>query len=310
VTTVSPVSQGHRGRLLSGSAKRPGRGFTLVELTVVITITAIIGVFLVFFLTTPVDSYFAQTRRSDLVDAENRILRNVTADVTTALPGSLRKTASGSIQAFELLATTGVARYYGTGDKSYLPPAQQGPQQLSTGGSPDSDGFYTIGHYGATTGYLAVTGTGAPIPYTLTGIMTSMFTVTVNGATSEDQVALTGGGFTFLGVSPTHRSFIVSGPVTYICDTTPTVQTLRRYWGYAVTTAQPSNPSAAPLAAPTPNSLIATNVTACTFTPYQPAGTNAGQMLLLRVTLSNNTTPPSSTEVLQVFHEISTRYGP
>lgn len=300
---VSPDFQARHVRLLSRNAGRGMRGFTLVELTVVITIAAIIAVFMVFFLTTPVDSYFAQTRRSDLVDSENRILRNLTTDVTTALPGSLRSTASGSLLAFELLATTGVARYYGPGDKSYLPPVQQSAEELSTG-SLDSSGFYTIGHYGVTTGaYLAVTHPGAPTPYALTGIMTSKFTVTVNGLTSEDQIALTGGGFTFSGASPTHSSFIVSGPVTYICDITPTVQTLRRYWGYPVTATQPTNPSVAPLAPPTQNSLIATNVTACSLTPYQPAGTNVGQMLLLQVTLTKNG------EVLRVFHEISTRYG-
>ena len=289
---------------MSPAKQRRARGFSLVELTVVITIAAIIAVFLVFFLTTPVSSYFAQTRRSDLVDAENRILRSVTTDVSTALPGSLRTSASGSVLALELLATTGVARYYGPGDKSYLPPVQQFAQELSTG-SLDSTGFYTVGHYGPTTGaYLAVTRPGAPSAYALTGIMTPNFTIAVSGPTSEDHITLTGGGFAFSGASPTHSSFIVSGPVTYICDTAPTVQTLRRYWNYPVTSTQPNDPSAAPLAAPaTGKSLIATNVTGCSLTPYQPAGSNLGQMLLLQVTLTNNG------ETLHVFHEISTRYG-
>jgi MSHA biogenesis protein MshO len=304
---VNGVNRGFRGRhvpWLGRPAKQRARGFTLVELIVVITITAIIAVFLVFFLTTPVDSYFAQTRRSDLVDAQDRILRNLSTDVSTALPGSLRSTASGNVVALELLATTGVARYYGPGDKSYLPPAQESAQELSTG-SLDSKGFYTVGHYGPTTGaYLAVTRPGAPSAYAVTGIMTSQFKITVNVPTNEDHITLTGGGFTFSGASPTHSSFIVSGPVTYICDTTPTVQTLRRYWNYPVISSQPSDPSAAPLSAPTAgSSLIATNVTACSFTPYQPAGSNLGQMLLLQVTLTSNG------EVLQVFHEISTRYG-
>lgn len=289
---------------MSLAKQQRARGFSLVELTVVITIVAIIAVFLIFFLTTPVSSYFAQTRRSDLVDAENRILRNVTSDVSTALPGSLRTTSSGSVLALELLATTGVARYYGPGDKSSLPPVQQSAQELSTG-SFDTTGFYTVGHYGPTTGaYLAVTYPGAPSAYALIGIMTPQFKITVNNPTTEDHVTWTGGGFTFSGASPTHSSFIVSGPVTYICDTTATVQTLRRYWNYPVSSSQPTDPSAAPLSSPaTGNSLIATNVTACSLTPYQPAGSNVGQMLLLQVTLTNNG------EALQVFHEISTRYG-
>ncbi|HEY6923950.1 MAG TPA: type II secretion system protein [Steroidobacteraceae bacterium] len=298
------VADDQQARRLGRPAWSRVRGFSLVELVVVITIAAMIGVFLVFFLTTPVDSYFAQTRRADLVDAQDRILRNVMADVSTALPGSLRSTASGTVLAFELLKTTGVARYYGPGDKSYLAPAQQTVQELSTG-SLDSDGFYTIGHYGPTTGaYLAVTGPGAPSAYALTGIMTSQFTIAVSGSTGEDHVKLTGGGFTFSVASPTHSSFIVSGPVTYICDTTPSVQTLRRFSNYPVTATQPMNASAAPLSAPTVRiGLIATNVTACSLNPYQPAAGNVGQMLLLQVTLTRNG------EVLQVFHEISTRYG-
>jgi prepilin-type N-terminal cleavage/methylation domain-containing protein len=306
VTAVSPDTHGKHVRRFGSPTRQGARGFTLIELIVVITIAAIISVFLVFFLTTPVESYFAQTRRSDLVDSQDRILRNVAADVRTALAGSLRSTASGNVMALELLATTGVARYYSTGEKSYLPPAQELAQELSIG-SPDSTGFYTVGHYGVTTGaYLAVTrAVAASVYYAMTGIMTSQFKITVSNPTSEDHVTLTGGGFTFSGPSPTQSSFIVSGPVTYICDTTPTVQTLRRYWNYPVSSSQPYNPSAAPLAGPTvQSSLVATNVTACTLIPYQPAGSNAGQMLLLRVTLASNG------EVLQVFHEISTRYGP
>ena len=90
---------------------RQAAGFTLVELVVVIVISAIVAVFMVLFLDTPIESYFAQTRRSDLVDSAHRISDAVTADARTALPNSMRVNAAGT--ALELLATTGVARYYG-----------------------------------------------------------------------------------------------------------------------------------------------------------------------------------------------------
>ena len=91
-------------------------GFTLVELIVVIVVTAIVASFMVLFLDAPMQSYFAQTRRSDLVDSANRITRAVTADARTALPNSMRVNPART--ALELLATTGVARYYGQGDKA------------------------------------------------------------------------------------------------------------------------------------------------------------------------------------------------
>ena len=93
---------------------RQAAGFTLIELVVVIVISAIVAVFMVLFLDTPIESYFAQTRRSDLVDSAHRISDAVTVDARTALPNSMRVNAAAT--ALELLATTGVARYYGTGD--------------------------------------------------------------------------------------------------------------------------------------------------------------------------------------------------
>ncbi len=292
-----------------GDAPRRGGGFTLIELVVSITIAAIVGVFMVFFLTTPVESYFAQSRRADLVDSEDRILRAMATDVRTALPGSLRGTATASGYALELLGTSGVARYYGPGDKSYLTPTQESLEELSTG-SLDTDGFYTLNQFATTSGnYLAVTYSGAPSAYAIAGVMAAQFNITTNAATGEDQITLGASGFQFSGASPTHHVFLVSGPVTYLCDTT--AQTLRRYWNYAVTAAQPTAATAAALSG-AQSSLIAQNVTACALAPLQPPGTNVGQLLRVSLTLASGGSPtiPNSNEVLQVFEEISTRYAP
>jgi MSHA biogenesis protein MshO len=292
-----------------GHAGRRHTGFTLIELVVSITIAAVVAVFMVFFLSTPVEAYFAQSRRADLVDSEDRILRSLATDIRTALPGSLRGTPTPNGYALELLATAGVARYYGPGDKSYLSPAQESLEELSTG-SLDTDGFYTLNQFPTTLGnYLAVTYPGAPSAYALTGIMTSNFAISANAATGEDQITLGAGGFKFSAASPTHHVFLVSGPVTYLCDTT--AQTLRRYWNYPVTTTQPTTPTAVPLSG-AQSSLIAQNVTSCVMPPIQPPGNNVGQMLRVDLTLASGGSPtvPNSNELLQVFDQISTRYAP
>jgi MSHA biogenesis protein MshO len=299
-----------RGSMQPKAGLRYGSGFTLVELVVAITIAGVVAVFVVFFLSAPVESYFAQSSRADLADSEDRILRALAADVRVALPGSIRGTPiAGGGYAVEMLITTGVARYYGLGEKAYLSPPQQTVQELWTGVL-DTDGFYTLNHFGAVTGnYLAVTYPGAPSAYALTGIMASQFAITPDATLDEDQISLGGGGFNFSGDSPTHRVFLVSGPVTYLCDTNARV--LRRYANYSITSSQPANASTAPLSA-VPVSLIANNVTSCTLSPVQPPGTHVGQLLRVNITLSSGGSPtvPNSSEVMQVFHEISTRYSP
>jgi MSHA biogenesis protein MshO len=286
------------------ASSRRTRGFTLIELVVVITISAILAVFMVFFLSTPVEAYFAQSQRAAFVDSADHILRSVGSDVPTALPNSIREASSGSVVALELLATTAVARYYGQGDKSYLPPAQQKLEELWLN-QLDTD-FYTLDLFASTSGsYLAIDNQTLPGAYAFGGVMTPLprtFTITAVGATSEDHVNFTAPGFDFTTASPTNSVFLVSGPVSYLCDTT--AQTLERYSGYTVSAVQYTT-AAGLTAAGATASLIAQNVSACTFTVVPaPASAAYGQLVDLQVTLA------SGGESLVVFDEAATSYVP
>jgi MSHA biogenesis protein MshO len=282
-------------------------GFTLLELVIVMAVTAIVAVFMVFFLATPVESYFAQKRRADLVDSADRILRNVASDVRGALPNSIRQSAAGGVVALELLPTSGVARYYGAGDKQYLGGAQQLAEELSIG-APDQS-FYTLGVFtpASAGSYLAIDNQVPPLAYTGgAGVMTpplTVFQVNAVGATGEDRVQFPAApGMSFANASPTHSVFVVSGPVSYLCDTN--AQTLERYTGYTPAATQPTT-KAQLLAAGATASLIAQNVSACSVTLVPaPVSGKFNQLLILDLTLAN------SGEILQLFHEVATEYVP
>jgi len=292
---------------------RAARGFTLIELVVVIAITGVLAVFVVFFLDTPVEAYLAQSRRAVLVDSADHVLRSVAGDVRTALPSSLRWGSAGSVKAVEMLSTAGIARYYGPGEKAGLPPAQQALEELSIG-SPDTD-FYTFGEdLSAVNGaYLAIgTQTTMPGAYSFGSVMTPLptsFTINLVGLTAEDSVHFSGAGFDFGPPtdSPTNSVFRVSGPISYLCDSAQ--HTLERYSGYAVTAAQPLT-DAALMAAGATRGLIAQNVLNCTFNvvappvALPPASEPFDQLLIFEVTLA------SSGETLIVFDEAAPEYVP
>jgi MSHA biogenesis protein MshO len=294
-------------RALGRARSRAARGFTLVELVVVIVIAAILAVFMVFFLSTPVDAYFAQSRRAALVDSADHVLRSVAGDVETAVPSSLRAGAAGTVVAVEMLATSGVARYYGTGDKASLPPAQEQLEELSLN-TADTD-FYTLDQFAVLNGnYLALgnqnTLSGA---YAFGGIMTPLpkcFTLTSLGATVEDHVHSPTGclDFTTAMGSPTNSVFLVAGPVSYLCDTG--AATLQRYSGYTISAGQPLT-DAALMAAGATRALIAQTVSACTINIVPPpVSAKFNQLLIFEVTLTN------SGESLVVFDEATPEYPP
>lgn len=280
---------------------RQAAGFTLIELVVVIIISAIVAVFMVLFLDTPIESYFAQTRRSDLVDSAPRISDAVTVDARTALPNSMRVNAAAT--ALELLATTGVARYYGTGDNP------SPGEELTIGSSIPS--FGTIDPFSTQTlpysaKYVSVGNLGTSAYNSATGVMTpagDSIKVIVNPGTppsqGENQVTFSP-VMTFQNAPPSaHNAYLVSGPVSYVCNpnpANPAAGTLMRYSGYAVTPAQAVPPAGT-------GALIAHDVSACRISIVPaPAGYPYGQLAILRVTLSN------SGETLQVFLQAPTEY--
>lgn len=271
-------------------------GFTLVELVVAIALAAIVASFVVLFLDAPVQSYFAQTRRSDLSDSANRIAAAVTADFRTALPNSMRFAPAGSTQALEMLATQGVARYYTGGDS---------PGPDLTLGSPTS-GFATLDSFGTQTlpypaSHLSVGNLSIAPTYdaysTGNNVMTAASVMIAAGANpGENQITLSAAMTFRAPATPTvHNAYLVSGPVSYVCN--PTAGTLVRYSGYAITTAQRVPPAPA-------GALIAHDISACSLSlQAAPVGYPYGQLAILSMTLSNGG------ETLQVFLEVPTEYS-
>ncbi len=292
-------------------------GFTLVELVVVIVLTAIVASFIVLFLDAPLESYFAQMRRSDLADSADRIADAVTADVRTALPNSLRIRIVGSRTALELLATAGVARYYGRGDQ----PSSPGEQLIIGSLTP---GFTTLDSFSSQplppAPRLSVGNLGTPVAPPLgtlaapqydayvpaNGVMTSAsigVTVSPTSVQGEDLVKLSPGmtfrapGAPFTQPS-VHNAYVVSGPVSYVCDAG--AGTFTRYSGYAVTAAQ-----TVPWALPpgVVSALIAHDVSACTMSVVSAPTSHAyGELAVLTVILA------SGGERLRVFLEAPAEY--
>lgn len=85
------------------------RGFTLVEMIVVIVITGIIGGIVAMFIRAPVQSYVDSARRAEMSDVADTALRRIARDLHTAVPNSLRMTADPTY--VEFLPTRDGGRY-------------------------------------------------------------------------------------------------------------------------------------------------------------------------------------------------------
>lgn len=242
------------------------RGITLVEMIVVIAVTAIVGAMVAVFLRAPLQSYVDQDRRARLADAADTALRLIARDVRRALPNSVRVYSAGGVFYLELLVTRSGGRYRadGGGDILDFSVADSGfdvigpPVAVQAG---DRIAVYNLG----------IAGADAWAGDTLAayaGASGSMNTIVI--AAKQFPLA-----------SPGQRFQVVEGAVSYVCD--PTAGTLTRYWGYAPAAAQPTV-----FAAGTAQALLATGVRACRVT-YQPGVTERGGLLALTLELGRDT---------------------
>ncbi|MEE9339470.1 MAG: type II secretion system protein [Methylococcaceae bacterium] len=87
---------------------RQHKGFTLIELIIVMVIVSILATMTTDIITLPVKSYIDLERRTTLVDTAEISLRRMQRDIRRALPNSIRITGGNTL---ELLHTTDGGRY-------------------------------------------------------------------------------------------------------------------------------------------------------------------------------------------------------
>lgn len=247
------------------------KGFTLIEMVMVISITGIIGGMVMVFMRAPVQGYTDSVRRAELTDIADTAMRRMTRDFRQALPNSLRVSGacSGNSACFvEFLLVSGGGRYRSAGpgdvlDFSVADNSFEVIGPVTNFASGDSIVIYNLGIAGADAyandnraNYVGLTGS---------------------------RVSISPKQFPF--ESPGNRFQVVSTPVTYLCD--PAAGTLRRYWGYTIQGAQPNVAAAAPLSTAA-NALLATNVSSCAFTYDTSVAIQRAGLLTLQLTVTES----------------------
>lgn len=247
--------------------KRNLRGFTLVEMIVVMVITGIIGGMVAMFLRMPVQGYVDSARRAELTDIADTALRRISRDLHSALPNSVRITTVGGSTFLEFIPTSGGGRYrdaptaaglgnilnFDVADISFdvigapPPPPAAGDQIVvynMTADPADPNPNAYVG--GNRTAYAGLAGS----------------TITIAAKKfPQSSCVVDAGGFVVGGC----RFQVAQFPVTYVC--TPVAGgaggTLRRWQEAGFAAAQPT-------VVPVGAALLANNVSACAFS-YDPS---------------------------------------
>lgn len=283
---------------------RAQRGFTLVEMIIVIVITGIIAGMVAMFIRAPVQGYVDSARRADMSDIADTALRRMARDVRTAVPNSLRVLGCGADNCVEFLPTKDGGRYrvsgglggcgaagdalsFGVADTCFEVIGAGIP--LFRGASDDQSDQIVIGST-QSDGNLPYNSTaaGRRRPYT--------------GATgTQTAIRITNVAFPNIAEMDGHRFQVVDGAqqaVTYACvgglgvdGNGNGIGTLRRYWAYGLNAVQ-----VAPAALGGSNAVLAENVSGCAFV----YNVNNQRDSLVAVSL----TITRSHESVNLYHEI------
>lgn len=274
-------------------------GFTLVELIIVIVLSGALSVVIMQFITTPIDAYVDQSRRTRLVDAAQNALGRVSREVQQALPNSIRIGCGGSCVEFLRTVTAGRYRSAPPGDPlSFVPTDADtafdvlGPFSGFSGlvtstsanacaiGNAACVAIYNTGHAGTDAWNRDHVGGGWRPD--------NLATLSAVSATSLSFVNsyFASGDTAFPANSPDQRFYIVDSPVSFLCDAV--AGTLRRYDGYSIThphTAADQHAELLSLANPAEHALVADQIDACSFS-YQAGTPSRNGVLTIRLTLA------------------------
>jgi MSHA biogenesis protein MshO len=273
---VSPPV-GHSWRSLNSHG-----GFTLIELVVVITLSAVVVSFMVMFTVMPLNAYRDQGLRAELIESGDSLVRMLRADVRKAVPTTLRSAQSGSVTSLSMLNSVGSGRYFS------LDP---NPMRSLSVPTPDTD-FSSMG------GLLPLPATvvkhivvaNVTIPnndvYKFDPVISAAIaSVTVSNGTPSVHLSVP---MSIQTDSPSHRFYLVDSPITYLCDSS--THDIRRYSGHTVASAAAAPPTApALISAGATETLVAINVQTCSIlVTNEKFALYRGDLVIVNIQLANN----------------------
>ena len=290
------------------------KGFTLIELIVVITLTGIIALFVGRNITRPIEGFIDLGQRAELVDIAELTLRRMSRELRLALPNSVRISGGSpcnapggsAICAVEILRTLDGGRYRDKPGGAGVALCPGPPAQDRLSFTSNNDCFEVLG----TLNNLPVVAPGADQDDCLDGTVDCLviFNTGQIGANAYNRDNIAGiqaantdaMSFDISGVagvtrfplkSPRQRFHVVDMPVSYVCN--PGVGIIERHGDYDISLAQVLDPGG------TLNgnvSVLADKVTACSFT-FDPGTNTRNGLLTADITVSSTDTQGNANTV-------------
>ena len=208
-------------RISPGLRTRP-RGYSLIELVIVIAILGIIGVGLFSLYTTSIRQYIDASRRAEMTTSARLALERISRELRNALPNSVRVSSDGNCVEFRPVLTAAIYADLPTSSPATSLTASAfslptGSWSVAVMPLQTSDGVNSDMYGSAPLASVGITAVSAPDANNL---------VTVSLAAAHQ----------FPRTSPSRRLYVVGGASSFCITST---EQLRRYSGYSSSVNQP-----------------------------------------------------------------------
>ncbi len=237
------------------------------------------------FMKHPILAYAGVVNTATLVDDAEIVLQRMRLDIQAAIPNSIRvkiDPVNTNRVALEFLNNVESIPYVatGTGALSFTTPGSTTFMTLGLFNVAPSNTTCAANNCRLIVGNAADGGVYSSSPVVISPSTTTVTFDTVGGPPATQARLTLNNPVLFANPSPAQILYVSDTPVSYVCDVG--AQTLNRYWGYAMTSVQGTDPSVSPLSAAM-TAPLANNVTACTFS-YKPATSTTFGMVNLMIT--------------------------